>query len=82
MNTRLYSDDKLYIELLQWCHLDTDLHDHNFSGVLIQIAGSSLDITYGFDETRKLTDELSFGNFSIEKIDLLNIFSILIQQSH
>lgn len=72
MNTRLYSDDKMYIELLQWYHLHTDLHDHNFSGVLVQIEGTSLDITYSFDEKEHVTDEFSTGSFAIQKIDLLD----------
>ncbi len=70
-NCRIYSDERIYIELLHWNNLDTDLHNHNFTGVLFQIEGESIDVIYDFNMEKKYDDNIFFGEINIQQVDIL-----------
>ncbi|SFN96863.1 hypothetical protein [Xenorhabdus japonica] len=65
LHMKLFDNGKFYIELLNWWDKDTSIHDHGFSGVLLQLEGSALNTIYSFDEENEVSHNLSMGNIKL-----------------
>jgi len=65
LHMKLFDNGKFYIELLNWWDKDTSIHDHGFSGVLLQLQGSALNTIYSFNEEAEVSHNLSMGNIKL-----------------
>jgi len=65
LHMKLFDNGKFYIELLNWWDKDTSIHDHGFSGVLLQLQGSALNTIYSFDEETEVSHNLSIGSIKL-----------------
>jgi hypothetical protein len=68
---KLYDNGRFWIEVLNWWGSDINIHDHNFSGIQFQLAGSSLNVVYRFDIEMRLTN-LDVGVLAIAKAEIWN----------
>ncbi|WCG83914.1 hypothetical protein [Pectobacterium sp. A5351] len=65
LHLKLFDNSRFYIEVLNWWDNDTSIHDHGFSGVLLQLEGSSLNAIYAFDEIDEVSHNLSLGDIKL-----------------
>ncbi len=49
----LWHNGRFHVEVLNWWGSDINIHDHNFSGVQVQLVGESLNILYDFGCARR-----------------------------
>jgi hypothetical protein len=65
----LFRNPHFYVEVLNWWGSDINVHDHDFSGVQIQVLDSSLNVEYAFDE-QQCVDGVATGTTTISKAEL------------
>lgn len=70
-NCRPYSDQYMYCEVLNWSTMDTDLHNHDFVGILWQIHGIAIDVSYSYLDNTLVSDGVEYGKLEVKKVDLL-----------
>ena len=70
-NFRPYSDKYMYAEVLNWSSMDTDLHNHDFVGLLWQINGIAMDVSYHFSDPVQLSEGVEFGELKVASVDIL-----------
>jgi hypothetical protein len=51
----LWHNGRFHVEVLNWWGSDINIHDHNFSGIQMQLAGTSLNIVYQSDVEARST---------------------------
>jgi hypothetical protein len=61
---KIFDNGRFYVELLNWWGSDINIHDHDFSGVQFQLAGTSLNVDYRFDEER-WSPKLTLGEIKV-----------------
>jgi hypothetical protein len=67
LHLKLFDNGKFYVEILNWWDDDTAIHDHGFSGVLIQLCGSALNSLYQFTPGPTPTGQtLTFGEVKLK----------------
>lgn len=71
LNLKVFDNGKFFVEILHWFDRDTAIHDHNFSGVLAQLHGKSLNLSYSFREMEQDGDDLVFGELSLATVEIL-----------
>lgn len=67
----VYSDGRLYIEILFWLDNTTSIHQHAFSGAFYVLAGSSVHSVFHFEESERVNDRLLVGEVLLDKIEHL-----------
>lgn len=65
---RLFDNGRMWVEVLNWWGSDITLHDHDFSGIQVQLKGRSVNTVYDFSESLELSD-LRFGGFTIKRVE-------------
>ncbi|MFT5548101.1 MAG: hypothetical protein ACI9CO_000013 [Candidatus Azotimanducaceae bacterium] len=70
LHLKLFDNSRFYVEILNWFDYDTYVHDHNFSGVLIQLDGASVNTCYSFSEARSYGHDLRMGEIQISDMHL------------
>lgn len=65
----LFDNSDFYVEVLNWWGSDINIHDHDFSGVQIQVSGSSLNVEYKFEEDI-CNEGIGFGSLHVSKAEL------------
>jgi len=65
----LFDNREFYVEVLNWWGSDINVHDHDFSGVQIQVLDSSLNVEYSFDEA-ELIDGVAVGRVGLARAEL------------
>lgn len=72
LHMKLFDNGKFYIEVLNWWDKDTSIHDHGFSGVLLQLEGSALNALYTFEEDATVSHSLRLGSIKLKDIQISN----------
>lgn len=67
LHLKLFDNGKFYVELLNWWDRDTSIHDHGFSGVLVQLGGSALNVIYSYEQKEVKSQWLKLGETQLEK---------------
>lgn len=56
-----------FLQILVWTRGSTTIHQHSFSGAFRVVAGSSMQINYKFDESRRVNSRLRIG--AVTRVD-------------
>lgn len=67
----VYSDPRLYIQILFWLDGTTDIHQHEFSGAFHVLAGSSIHSLFQFEQVQPVSSHLRVGNLRMTETHLL-----------
>jgi hypothetical protein len=66
LHFKLFDNGRFYVEILNWWDRDTAIHDHGFSGVLLQLQGRALNVEYSFIPIETVSQNLRRGKLSLD----------------
>lgn len=68
LHINLFDNGRFLVEVLNWWGSDINIHDHDFSGVQYQLAGSSLNVVYSF-QGEENEARFALGNLDVARTE-------------
>ncbi|MEU9418385.1 hypothetical protein [Streptomyces sp. NPDC048272] len=66
----LYDNGHFWVEVLNWWGSDINIHDHDFSGVQMQLAGQSLNVKYDYVGEDAVDGLLGDGRITVKSAEI------------
>lgn len=63
--------NNFYIEVYLWLDVHSNIHDHGFEGAFVLLQGISLEATYTFHESQRISSQFSKGDLIPKNLEII-----------